>query len=322
MFRKMKLVMIISASLILVGLIICTSVMTAYGWDFTKLTTRKYENNTYVFDKDDIKDIYIDSDTADINILPSTDKKVRVVTYLPKKKTNYVLENDGTLSINSEDGFSWRNLFDIDLNNPKITVYLPEGEYGTLNITASTGDVKISSGFTFDTVSVKVSTGNAKCYASAKGSLKIKASTGDILVKDISAGNIEITASTGDITLKDIECEGDIRTRASTGDVELKNVNCKNFSSNTSTGDCELENVFALGKINIKTDTGEVEFDRCFALEIYVKTDTGDVKGTLISDMIFFAHSDTGDVDVPKSTTGGKCEITTDTGDIKIKIAK
>ena len=40
----------------------------------------------------------------------------------------------------------------------------------------------------------------------------------------------------------------------------------------------------------------------------------------LFSDKIFFASTDTGSVNVPKTTTGGRCEITTDTGDIDIVV--
>jgi len=63
-----------------------------------------------------------------------------------------------------------------------------------------------------------------------------------------------------------------------------------------------------------------VEFTACDAGEIVIETDTGDVEGTLLSDKIFITETDTGRIDVPKTTTGGRCQITTDTGDIKIKI--
>jgi hypothetical protein len=54
--------------------------------------------------------------------------------------------------------------------------------------------------------------------------------------------------------------------------------------------------------------------------EIYLKTDTGDVSGFLLSDKIFIAESDTGRISVPKTFTGGKCEVKTDTGNIKITV--
>lgn len=66
--------------------------------------------------------------------------------------------------------------------------------------------------------------------------------------------------------------------------------------------------------------TGYVRFDKCGAAELYVETDTGDVTGSLLSDKVFITDTDAGDVDVPKTASGGRCEIRTDTGDIKIEV--
>ena len=41
---------------------------------------------------------------------------------------------------------------------------------------------------------------------------------------------------------------------------------------------------------------------------------------TLLICSIFIAKTNTGDVKVPETTSGGKCEIKTSTGDIKIRI--
>lgn len=81
-----------------------------------------------------------------------------------------------------------------------------------------------------------------------------------------------------------------------------------------------MENVIASGKFTCKRDTGDVKLTLCDAAELYIKTDTGDVTGSLKTDKIIFAQTDTGKVSVPKTTTGGRCEIETDTGDIKITI--
>ena len=63
-----------------------------------------------------------------------------------------------------------------------------------------------------------------------------------------------------------------------------------------------------------------MEFNHCDAETIYVNTDMGSVTGTLLTDKVFIIETDTGSVDVPKSITGGRCEITTDTGNIRITI--
>ena len=74
------------------------------------------------------------------------------------------------------------------------------------------------------------------------------------------------------------------------------------------------------GSIDIERTTGDIKFNGCDASELVIVTDTGNVKGTLLSDKVFIAKTDTGSIKVPETVSGGKCKITTDTGDIKIEI--
>ena len=85
------------------------------------------------------------------------------------------------------------------------------------------------------------------------------------------------------------------------------------------TGDIDLKNVIA-SKINISATTGDISLYQCDADELYLKATTGDITGSLLSDKVFVAKSTTGDIDLPQSTTGGKCEIKVTTGDINIEI--
>ena len=72
----------------------------------------------------------------------------------------------------------------------------------------------------------------------------------------------------------------------------------------------------------MERDTGDITFDKCDASDIYIKTSTGDVKGTLLTEKVFYTQTSTGNIDVPKTVNGGRCEITTSTGNIKINIQK
>ena len=63
-----------------------------------------------------------------------------------------------------------------------------------------------------------------------------------------------------------------------------------------------------------------MEFVASDAEAIFVQTDTGDVTGSLLTEKVFSTRTGTGRVSVPQSVTGGRCEISTDTGDIRIEI--
>lgn len=293
--------------------------MTVFKWDFTKLSTVKYETNHYEINEN-YKNISIVTDTADIVFVLSENSKGSVVCYEHKNAKHSVMVKDDTLVIEVVDTRKWYEYIGITLGTPKITVYIPQGEYGALSVKSSTGDVEIPENFKFESIDISVSTGDVKNYASASELIKIKTSTGDIRVENVSANMLDLSVSTGEVIAKSITCEGDIKINVSTGHTKLTDVTCKNVTSNGSTGDISLKNVIATEKFSIERSTGNVKLDGCDAAEIFVKTDTGDVTGSLLTDKVFITQTDTGSVDVPKTVTGGRCEITTDTGDISIKI--
>lgn len=316
---KTKKWLIAAAFLLLTGCIIFGSAMTTMKWDFNKLSTEKLETTEYVLNED-FNSISINTDTADVFFLPSENNKVKVVCYEFEKQKHIVEAKNGVLTINEADERKWYEYIGITLGSPKITVYLPEGEYASLLIKERTGNVEIPEKFKFKDIDITVSTGNVKCYASALESVKIKASTGDIDVGSISTARLELSVSTGKVTASEICCTEYFEISVSTGKTDINDASCKNFISKGTTGDISMKNVIASDKFSIRRSTGDVKFYNCDAEKIFVVTGTGSVKGTLISDKVFITETNTGSINVPKSTVGGRCEITTTTGDIKINI--
>ena len=298
MDKRTKTWLLIAALLILIGMILFAAAMTANHWDFTKLSTVEYETNSYEF-SDPITNISILTDTADILFVHGGSKCV-VFCHESKSMTHQVTVADGTLTISQSDTRQWIDHIGISIDTPKITVYLPNTQYQHLLIAENTGDIHIPEDFSFHSIEITTSTGDIENYASATQLLKFRTSTGDIRLEALSADTISLAVSTGDI--------------------HLANVQCGNFELEGSTGDIDLINVTAEERISIVSDTGDVTFDHCDAADIFVRTDTGHVKGSLMSGKMFTATSDTGKVNVPQSSTGGKCVITTDTGNIKITV--
>ena len=319
---KKTLAWIIAAiSLILIGCFLFGGVMSMLNWDFSKLSTVKYREKEHEI-RENFENISIVADTDRITFVPSQDGKVRVVCYEQENMVHTVTVSDGTLTIDIEDSRRWYEYIGIHFGSPKITVYLPGGTYGTFTLKSDTGDVELPADFAFESISLSVSTADVKCLASATGEVRIRTSTGSIVVEKLSASTLDLSVSTGRVTVTDVTCQGELSVTVSTGKATLKNVTCQSFVSEGNTGDLTLSRVAVREKLSVTRSTGNVKFDRCDAGQIFVQTDTGDVTGSLLTDKVFFAQTDTGRVDVPKTAAGGRCEITTDTGDIKITINK
>lgn len=319
MRKTTKVWLIIAGFLVVVGCIIFGGVMSMLKWDFTKLSTVKYETNTYEINEV-FNEISMNTDTADIIFALSDDGKCRVECYEQENAKHSVSVEDDVLVVKINNRKSWYDYIGLCFSSPKITIYLPKTEYNALSIDGSTGNVEIPKYYSFENVDISLSTGDVDFCAATSGSIKIKTSTGNICVENISTGLLDLSVSTGKVTVSGVTCEGNITVDVSTGKANLTDIACKNVISSGSTGNITLSNVIATEKFSIKRSTGNVKFNSCDAAEIYVKTSTGDVTGSLLSDKVFITDTDTGSVDVPKTATGDRCEINTDTGDIEIII--
>lgn len=319
MRTRTKVWIIMAACLVLIGCLLFVGVMTMFNWDFTKLSTVRFELNEHEI-SENFSNISADTDTAEIVFLLSDDEKCRVECYEESKARHSVTVENDTLIIKTVNKKAWYDHIGISFGSPKISVYLPKAQYSALNIKESTGDIKIPSDFEFESADITLSTGNIDFSSSVSELIKIRTSTGDIFAQNITAGALDLSASTGRITVSNVECKEDIRLKVSTGKTTLSNIKCRNLISNGSTGSISLDSVIATEKLSIKRSTGDVSLDSADASEIFIETDTGDVLGSLLNSKIFITQTDTGKISVPNSVSGGKCEIKTDTGDIKITV--
>lgn len=314
-----KILIIIAISLILLGGIIFVCTMSICGWDFTRLSMSKYDTKTYEI-SEEIKNLSIVTSTTDVEILPSDDSKITVICYEQEKTSHQITVSDGTIAIEQHDTRKFYEYIGFNFGQPKISIYLPKGEYEALTVAVSTGDINIANGAKFKSISVSGSTGDVSNYASVSESIKISISTGDIFMENVNADSLDLTVSTGKINASKVMCNSDVKIKVSTGKTYLTDIKCDNFTTEGNTGDIFLNNVIAENKLTIERSTGNVHFDGCDAGEIFVQTDTGKVKGSLLSEKVFIPRSDTGDIEVPETKAGGVCKIITDTGDIEITI--
>lgn len=293
------ILLIVAASLIVVGSCMFVVTMSIVNWDFSVLGTPN-ETNVHT-PSADFNSISISTSTADITLLPSEDEICSVVCVDQENLTHSVTVVDGVLKIEKIDSRTWYDHITLFSRPTSITVYLPRSEYTSLYVNSSTSDVKLSSGFTFNSIDVTLS-------------------TGDFNVEGVTTGALSISVSTGDVSAKSTTCGGEVFVKVSTGNVNLTDTTCKNLTTSGTTGDITLTSVIASESFSIERSTGDVKLDGCDASTLTVKTNTGDVRGTLLSEKIFITSASTGKVSVPHTASGGRCEISTTTGDVTIEI--
>ncbi len=319
MKRTSKIWLVIAILFIVVGVLTFVAALALNHWQFTLFRPAGYQTAAADI-REPFRDITIRTDTEDIAFLSSDDGRCRVEYSGPEGTELQALVTDGTLSIRVNDPRKWYERIAVFGGAATITVYLPQNNYTSLTIEEETGDVTIPQEFGFQRVKLTASTGDVSCAASASELLWIETSTGDIRLEGLSAGALDLSASTGKVELRSVRSAGSLALHVSTGKAALEDVTCEYLHTVGSTGDITMKDVLVDEMMIVQRSTGDVRLERCDAAELSIQTDTGSVTGSLRSEKVFFATSDTGRVSVPKTTSGGACEITTDTGRIEITI--
>ena len=297
-----KTLLIVAVILAVTGGVIFTVAFAALGFDIAKLSTQKYEFNTYML-AEDFNSIKINTETASVILAASDSDECKIECVEREKMKHTAKVREGTLVIDVENTKKWYDYIGSSFGNETITIYLPKAVYASLSVNADTGSVEIPEMFSFESVCVKVDTGSIDCYA------------------DVS-NSIELQTARGSICAENSKTDGEVKLKTSTGSIKIADIRCNRLSAESHTGSIDLTNTIADDNMTINCATGSVKFNSCDANEMKVETHTGSIVGTLLSDKIFFAKSAVGNVDVPKTTSGGTCELVTGTGDIKIEIKK
>ncbi len=319
MNKKMKNSFLVAGGLCVAGLVLFLICLFGVGFDFRKMSNVTYETNTHEI-SDTFTDIKVDVSTADVRFMPSDTDFCKVVCKETNQLKHSVKVENGTLVIDAVDQREWFDFIGFVFESPEVTVYLPETEYVRLDMKGNTGDVKVPEQFRFSRAKVEVDTGDIFWSAPVTTTLELKTDTGNVNVNNIAAEALTVKTSTGDMTITTVTVNGAISAKSSTGNIKITEAQCKTLHVDSNTGDVKLKNTEASERGEITTDTGDVILDGFDAAYIVIETDTGDVEGTVLSAKTFFADSDTGDVSVPRMVADEICEVTTDTGDIEIKI--
>lgn len=275
-----KNAILIAVILIVVGFFISLGGLFAMGFDFNKMNTLDFVTNTYTLDGG-FSNISIKGAECDVRFLLSEDDSCRVVCKEGDKISHSIAVKDNILEIERIDNRKWYECVGIYWGRMEIVVYLPQTEYESIYIKSVSGDIAIPKDFSFAEAEIYNTSGDVKFLAAVKN---------DLSVKTVS------------------------------GNIELTNIECQNATAASTSGEIAFSKVIAQGKMHIKSVSGDVDLLKCDADSLWIKTTSGDVSGTLLTEKKFITDTVSGDIDVPKSTSGGKCEIKTTSGDIEFTI--
>ena len=264
--------------------------------------------------------ISVQTSITSISICTTETENAYVELYDRENAVYRIAAEDGTLVIEEVGRRAWYEQLGVFPKTPKMTLYLPEGTYGDLSVTSSRGEIEVSSRFLFQHVTILSATGNVTCRASAVEWIAITGTTGRVALEHLVASNIDVLVSTGNIEVSGVTCTKKIALDSFSGNVTVTDTACKSFSSTGKSGGLYMKNVVARRYFSIDRTSGNLMLDGCDAGVGYLVTGSGNVTGSWLSSKIFEVKTSSGNKDLPSTTSGGKCRVTTGSGNITMTI--
>ena len=304
---------------IIIGGLLAATITAGVVMTVVSAANNKDVTNEYALSDQVITNFDFDLDTSDVIFVPSELSEQKVVCKETTKTLHEVKVEEGTLKITQHDT---RRFFEMMSWGKKysVTVYLPKGVYNTFKVESHTGDISISSDYSFVDFNVRLSTGDVSLKANVANEVKVITSTGNVKCDEITTKSVDITTSTGNVTLNKVTVLDGIDIGVSTGHIILNETTASTLDATSSTGNMKLANSVMSGDIHLKASTGDIKFEDSDGANIHVETSTGDVKGTLLTAKVFDVKTTSGKINVPPSGVGGLCYVRTSTGDVFLSI--
>ena len=147
----MKWPIVVAVILIVAGILLALAALVTVKFDWKLFDTVQYEQKEQAFAAD-FADVAVKAETYDVVIMPATGSDVRVVYDAPTgNQVDAQAEvKDGKLTVSLKDTRKWyQKLTIFNFHTPTVTLYLPEGAYGALDVSVTTGEVRVEKGFSF-----------------------------------------------------------------------------------------------------------------------------------------------------------------------------
>lgn len=292
--KKAKMTAIIIASIVLVvGVAVTVASLAVARFDISGLLGNKkisYE----VSDLEAFERISICESSCDVRV-ESTVQEPYIEYTGSDSVTHNVTVKDGTLVIEGVDGRKWYEKI-LSFVDGKLTLYLPHGNEYELEISTKSGNVTIERAFNAKTVNVTTASGNVECGSDASEGATV----------ETTSGNVNFNG-----------CHGKkISAKTTSGEIYAGGAICLEASFESCSGNVELEGVNVRDSLNVETTSGNIELDECDSAALKLVSTSGNISGELLSEKVFMAKSTSGRINVPFGLSGGKCEITTTSGNI------
>ena len=287
---------------------------------------------------EDFHSLQISEFSADLQLLPSGDGSCRVVFGEYEYSRCKVGVKNGTLTVTREAENRPRSGLTVYTDILPVCVYLPEGSYRELSVSSTSGSVRSSGDFSWESAAIKTGSGDVRLEALSAGELTLECTSGDVRLDQLDTGSLSVQTGSGDIKLQNcsvsalklkstcgkleaeaVVCSGDGDFSSGSGDIELEDASFRALRVSATSGDVTLERTVCSAEVQVETGSGDIRLRGAEAGSFQLSSTSGDVKGSVRGSVDFDVETTSGSVRTRGGVRGGaECRVKTGSGDVDL----
>ena len=266
--------------LLIIALLVTVLFGFAFGkWNFSSFfkTEKQVELLQQSVKMEDINDIKIDIQSADIVIKPSDNNEIGINYRGPESLLNKlditVTVNNGQLSVVQKNDFPFHFFVFGNFTPRVLTISLPESYSKNIDLKNTSGDLTITGNYSLNDFRSHTTSGDSNISTLTCTNFSLDSTSGDITLGDINSQKTNISLTSGQIKADTLTGDGNIT--CSSGTIQLGSLTGKSNISTTSgdisvlsfsgsgsisctSGDITLTSTKSTGDLSVKTFSGSV----------------------------------------------------------------
>ena len=223
---------------------------------------------------DDIKNIYLDLKSSDVEIKENFNDNIKIEIYSNNENIPRIQKEDSVIKV-LEDEMKKQH---IGLANykTKVVFYVPNKYVGEFNIVLTSGDIVVEKDISNNKFICNSTSGDMDF--NNIGDCDISTTSGDITIKTATK-DLKASTTSGDIDIEKVNKK--IIANTTSGDIDIDELNIKeNSEIEVKNGDIEIKNNICNCYIDANTTNGDTKInnsDRKSDIELKIKTVNGDI---------------------------------------------
>lgn len=215
--------------------------------------------NTQEFEAEDINHIEIAYTSENVVFYPAEDDKITIKEY-------YMESRDDGKSLIEKDGDTLRAegrkeivvfMFTFG-GEERIEIYLPETYRGSVDVLATSGNIKSDTKLELSSLRAGTSSGNINFNQVYAEKIAAKATSGNIRFNCVAGTVREFSTTSGNIRVD--SGAGNTKTSTTSGNIEIKELD-GGFSGSAGSGNIKAQFVHVGGDIAVSTTSGNIKLE-------------------------------------------------------------